>query len=121
MARLSLSARLSAFRFLAVAEAVSWVGLLTGMYVKYVPETTEAGVEFFGPVHGVLFLAYLLALVLLWRPLRWSMSVVALGLVSAVVPLATVWFERWAARTGRLAVPAVPRENMGAASGRTQP
>ena len=31
----------TAFRIVAVAEALSWIGLLAGMFVKYVPETTE--------------------------------------------------------------------------------
>src|SRR3712207_7803086 len=42
----------------AVAEALSWLGLLAGMYVKYVPETTELGVKIFGPIHGGIFVAY---------------------------------------------------------------
>ena len=48
----------TAFRIVAVAEALSWIGLLAGMYVKYVPGTTELGVKVFGPIHGGIFLAY---------------------------------------------------------------
>ncbi len=33
----------TAFRVVAFAEAVSWLGLLVGMYIKYVPESTEPG------------------------------------------------------------------------------
>src|SRR3954462_10218719 len=47
----------TAFRIVAVAEALSWIGLLIGMYVKYVPQTTELGVHIFGPLHGGVFLA----------------------------------------------------------------
>src|SRR4051794_15629919 len=46
------------FRVVAFAEACSWLGLLVGMYIKYVPETTEAGVKIFGPIHGCVFLAF---------------------------------------------------------------
>ncbi|HET7305647.1 MAG TPA: hypothetical protein VFJ12_13975 [Segeticoccus sp.] len=34
----------AAFRLAARAEAVSWTGLLVGMYLKHVSGTTEAGV-----------------------------------------------------------------------------
>ena len=39
------------FRLVALAEAVSWVGLLVGMYFKYLgTPRTEIGVKVFG--HG---------------------------------------------------------------------
>ena len=91
-----------AFRTVAVAEAISWLGLLAGMFVKYVPETSEIGVQVFGPVHGGIFLLYVVLAVVAGRVLRWSPGTVLLALAASVPPLATVWFERWAARTGRL-------------------
>ena len=90
------------FRVVAVAEALSWVGLLIGMYVKYVPETTELGVKIFGPIHGGIFVAYVLVALLAARAFRWSAGTTLLALVASVPPLATVVFERWASRTGRL-------------------
>ena len=93
----------TAFRVVAVAEALSWAGLLAGMYVKHVLGTSEAGVQFFGPVHGAVFLAYVAVAVLAARVLRWSPGTTLLALAAAVPPLVTVWFERWATRTGRLA------------------
>ena len=95
-----------AFRAVAVAEALSWVGLLAGMYVKYVPQTSEAGVQFFGPVHGAVFVAYVLVALVAARVLGWSRWTTLLALAASVPPLATVVFERWAGRTGRLRVPA---------------
>ena len=92
----------SVFRIVAVAEALSWVGLLAGMYVKYVPETTELGVKVFGPIHGGVFVAYVLVALVAGRVFRWSARTTLLALVASVPPLATVAFERWAARAGRL-------------------
>ena len=46
------------FRRVAVAEAITWALLLTGMFLKYVTETTELGVSVFGMLHGVVFVAY---------------------------------------------------------------
>jgi integral membrane protein len=90
------------FRVVAVAEACSWVGLLIGMYVKYVPETTELGVKVFGPIHGGIFVAYVVVALVAARVLRWSAGTTLLALVASVPPLATVLFERWASRTDRL-------------------
>ena len=94
----------TAFRTVAVAEACSWLGLLIGMFVKYVPRTSELGVHVFGPVHGGIFVAYVVVTLLTARVLRWSLPTTLLALVASVPPLTTVWFERWASRTGRLPV-----------------
>ena len=96
------SAVASAFRIVAVAEACSWIGLLAGMFVKYVPGTTEIGVQIFGPIHGGIFLAYVLLALVASRVLRWSPGTTALALIASVPPLATVWFERRATRVGQL-------------------
>ena len=92
----------TAFRIVAVAEALSWVGLLIGMYVKYVPETTELGVKVFGPIHGGIFVAYVVVALVASRVLRWSTRTTVLALVCSVPPLATVWFERLATRNDKL-------------------
>jgi integral membrane protein len=94
------------FRAVAVAEAVSWVLLLAGMFVKWVLRASELGVQLAGPVHGAVFVGYVLVSLLAWRVLRWSPRTAVLALVASVPPLCTVWFKRWAQRTGRLSVPA---------------
>ena len=89
----------------AVAEACSWIGLLVGMYLKYGPEATERGVQLFGPIHGAIFLAYVLVTLLTGRVLRWSPRTTVVALVCSVPPLATAWFERLATRNGKLPRP----------------
>src|SRR5688500_3587439 len=89
----------TAFRIVAVAEALSWVGLLIGMYVKYVPETTELGVKIFGPIHGGIFVAYVVVALVTARVLRWSVGTTLLALLASVPPLASILFERQATRT----------------------
>lgn len=92
----------TAFRVVAVAEALSWIGLLAGMYLKYVPQTTEQGVHVFGPIHGAVFVAYVVVTMVTSRVLRWSPRTTVVALVCSIPPLATVWFERLATRNGRL-------------------
>lgn len=94
------------FRVVAVAEAVSWAGLLAGMALKYGGPGTELGVQVFGPLHGALFLVYVAVAFISWPALRWSTPVGVVALLAAVPPFGTVVFERWATRTGRLGAPA---------------
>ena len=101
------------FRVAAMAEAVSWVGLLAGMYFKYLGSPrTEIGVKIFGPVHGGLFVAILIAGVLAGVAFRWRPGTWALALLGTLVPLGSVIFVIWADRKGRLDRPvssAAPR------------
>lgn len=90
------------FRGVAVAEACTWAGLLAGMYLKYVPETTEAGVTVFGPLHGVAFIAYCLVTVVVGIDQRWPARRILVGLLSAIPPFATLAFEWYAERRGLL-------------------
>lgn len=92
------------FRLVAVAEALSWAGLLVGMLLKYGPPGTEVGVQVFGPIHGGLFVAYLAVTFISWPSFGWSTPVGVTALAAAVPPFGTVVFERWATRTGRLTV-----------------
>ena len=91
-----------AFRAVAIAEAVSWVLLLAGMFVKWVLGTSELGVQLAGPVHGAVFVCYVGIALVAWRVLGWSPRTALLALVASVPPLCTVWFERWASSAGRL-------------------
>jgi integral membrane protein len=90
------------FRRVAIAEAVTWALLLLGMVLKYGTHTTELAVRVFGMAHGVVFIAYCLVTLLVGVDQRWSRGRVLLGLVSAVPPFMTVWFDRHAERRGAL-------------------
>jgi integral membrane protein len=89
------------FRATAIAEALSWLGLLTGMFFKYLVVQNPVGVKVFGPVHGALFVAYLAALLCVAARHRWGLGRVLVGAAAAVPPFTSVVFERWAARRDR--------------------
>jgi integral membrane protein len=94
------------FRRVAIAEAVTWGLLLSGMFVKYATEAHrwgEVGVRIFGMVHGVVFIAYCLVTLLVHVDQRWTAGRLVLGLVSSVPPFMTVWFDRHVERRGGLA------------------
>src|SRR3954468_227422 len=101
------------FRLIALAEAVSWVGLLTGMYFKYLgTPRTEIGVKVFGMAHGLVFIAFVVAAILVGIAFKWSVTTWLLALLGSIVPLGSVIFLIWAERTartsGRGAVVAAP-------------
>ena len=108
------------FRLVALLEAVSWVGLLTGMYFKYLGSPrTEIGVKIFGMAHGLIFVGFVVVGVLAGLAFKWSLATWALAVLASIVPLASVVFVIWADRTGRLGVPAVAAA--GAQPGRSTP
>ncbi len=91
------------FRIIAFAEAVTWVGLLVGMYFKYLgTPRTEIGVKTFGMAHGLVFVAFVVAALLVGIGFKWSVSTWLLALLASIVPLASVMFLIWTERTGRV-------------------
>lgn len=91
------------FRLIAFAEALSWVGLLLGMYFKYLGSPqTEIGVKVFGPVHGGIFVAFVVAAAVVGIGFRWRPGTWLLALLGSIVPLGSVIFLIWADRTGRM-------------------
>ncbi|MBB3036184.1 integral membrane protein [Hoyosella altamirensis] len=99
----NLSTSAKRFRFIAVTEALTWVGLLVGMFFKHVTQTTEIGVKIFGPIHGLAFALFVVIALATARELRWSWQVTGLALLSSIPPVGTVVFEWWAVRKGHLA------------------
>ncbi len=98
------SARISPKRlygFLAAAEMVTWALLIIAMVIKY-GVGPEIYVRVFGMVHGVVFIAYGLVTIFVWANERWNAGRGILGLASAVVPFATLPFERAMLRRGML-------------------
>jgi integral membrane protein len=91
------------FAAVAIAEAVSWAMLLTGMLFKYVIVGDEIGVKIAGPIHGALFMAYLAVTALQARAGGWKWWVTLIALACSIPPFATIVFERWAVSRGLLA------------------
>lgn len=90
------------FSLFAFAEAVTWTLLIIGLVLKYGTQTTELGVRIGGGIHGFVFLAYCVVTILVGTSQRWGLGRTLLGLVSAVVPYATIPFEVSAQRRGDL-------------------
>ena len=83
------------FRYAAIAETISWVGLLIGMFFKYVVVHDDMGVYVFGRLHGAMFVFYVATLV--WAAVadRWPMSWRIVGSPASIPPFTGLIFERW--------------------------
>ena len=99
------------FRIIALAEALSWIGLLVGMYVEYLGSPrTEIGVKIVGMPHGLLFVAFLLTALMAGLAYRWRPGTWLLALLASIVPLGTVMFVIAADRRGWLTTPVGARQ-----------
>jgi integral membrane protein len=91
------------FRLVALAEAVTWVGLLVGMYFKYLgTPRTEIGVKIFGMAHGLVFIAFVITAVFAGMAFFWATGTWLLALLASIVPLGSVIFLISADRAGLL-------------------
>ena len=89
------------FRALAFAEAVTWTILIVAMILKYAAGV-DAAVLVGGSIHGFVFLAYAFTAVLVGVNQRWHLGLIAFAVLTAIVPYATIPFEVWLMRRGRL-------------------
>lgn len=81
------------FRWVAIAEAASYLLLLLAMVFKYGVDQ-EIGVTVMGPIHGVLFLFYVGLALLVWPKVKWSFGQFLLAILLSAVPLGTIYVER---------------------------
>lgn len=92
----------SLFKTFALAEVVTWAGLITAMILRGVG-VTDSLVPIAGGVHGFVFLAYCVVTVIVWVDGRWGAGRGVLGLALSVIPFATWPFEIASDRAGLLA------------------
>lgn len=85
----------SSYGFFAVAEMVTWAGLITAMIARY--GFGYDGALFFvaGLSHGIIFLGYSAAAVIVGMNQRWPVGLGIFAIATAIIPFATVPFDRF--------------------------
>ena len=91
---------LRAFRLVAFGEALSWTGLLVGMAFKY-SDNGEAGVQLFGPIHGAMFIAYVLLAIPAAKAAGYGARGLLLVAAASIPPFTTLYAERRVMRDSR--------------------
>lgn len=81
-------------RVISLVEGVSFLILLTFAVIKRTNDF-EAGVTVMGPIHGGLFVLYILATIDVSRRLGWAMSTTVKVAAAAIPPFVPFFVERW--------------------------
>lgn len=89
-----LATRIGRLRLISVIEAISFLILLVFAVIKRTNDW-PLGVQIMGPIHGVLFLTYVLAVLDLRKRMAWPNATVVRLIVAAVLPIAPFFVERW--------------------------
>jgi len=90
------------YRSLAAAESVTWTLLIAGMLLKYVAHLGALPVLIAGSIHGVVFIAYALMAAVVGVNQNWGAMRTVLAVLTAIVPYATIPFDRALERRGLL-------------------
>jgi len=88
------SQALTRFRWISLAEGVSYLVLLgVAMPLKYAAGIPSA-VRIVGMLHGVLFVAFVLLLAAAAKAERWSVKQIGVAMIASLVPFGAFWLER---------------------------
>lgn len=90
------------FRTVAIAEAITWGMLITGMIMKYVLQVGEIGVQIGGFLHGLVFIAFAMTAVLMAVNQHWSAKLTVIAVITSIVPFGTIPLDSWLEKHGRL-------------------
>ena len=94
------------FRTIAIAEALSWAGLLIAMGFKYLPDPGHDKATFVpGMIHGVVFLTYVVTCFVARSKFGWNVKTTLVALASSTPPFFTYLFEVKADKRGLLGKP----------------
>ena len=88
------------FKLAAWGEAIGWTLLISGIICGKVIDN-NIPVLIVGQIHGILFLAYITAAVILSPSLRWRYHRTLIAGLCAVPPYGSLLFELWVAHDRR--------------------
>jgi integral membrane protein len=92
---------INTFRYVALAEATSFLILLVCSVLKRTADFEE-GVPVMGAIHGALFVAYVVIALSVRPNAGWTGKQTLGVLIGAVLPFGGFVVDRWLARTGQL-------------------
>lgn len=85
------------FRTLAMLEATSFLALLVASMFKHGLDM-ETGVAILGPIHGALFVGYIVLALIVRQTLKWSALATIGVLLGAVIPFGGFVVDKWMSR-----------------------
>ncbi|MES2799262.1 MAG: DUF3817 domain-containing protein [Bacteroidota bacterium] len=89
---MDLKTKLGQLRLLAILEGISYISFAITMPLKYMYEM-KAPNRIVGMIHGGLFIAYVLWVILNHFDKKWGMKKTGLLLLASIIPFMTFWAE----------------------------
>lgn len=94
MSKYSFSSSTGRFRIISIVEGISFLLLLgVAMPLKYAAGIEEA-TKYPGWAHGLLFVAYMFALIDVAIVKRWPFKWIALGFIASLLPFGPFVFDK---------------------------
>ena len=91
----TLSTALGRLRILAILEGITYLALGVTMPMKYVLGNPLPN-YFVGMAHGVLFIAYCLAVIQVGFKQNWRIKIILLSLIASLLPFGTFYADiKW--------------------------
>ena len=88
-----LKTQLGRLRILAFVEGLSFLAILfVTMPLKYFYGMPEPN-KIIGMLHGVLFIAYVYAVIQITLDEKWNMKKMSLSLLASIIPFGTFWAD----------------------------
>lgn len=84
----------SIYKFFATGEAITWGLLISALISRALGDLIPHAVTIAGSIHGAMFLSYCVVAVLVGLNQRWAFGKIAAAVALAIVPFATVPFDR---------------------------
>ena len=84
----------SIYKFFATGEAITWGLLISALVSRALGDLIPHAVTIAGSIHGAMFLSYCAVAVLVGLNQRWAFGKIAGAVALAIVPFATVPFDR---------------------------
>lgn len=90
---MDLKTNIGRLRIAALIEGITCIALyLIAMPLKYMAGI-ETAVKIPGMIHGILFIAYLLALLPVYKQQKWSFGKLVICGIASIVPFMTFWAD----------------------------
>ena len=81
------------FRYVALLEATSWLVLIIATIIKYAADGPDLA-PILGPIHGLLFVAYVLMALTLRTAAGWDGRTTLIVLACSIIPFGGYFVER---------------------------
>jgi integral membrane protein len=90
------------YKAFALGEGVTWTLLISALIIRALIDSPPILLTVVGSIHGAVFLGYGVIASLVGVNNRWGLGRTVLAVALAIVPFATIPFERYVERSGKL-------------------